>query len=621
MNHGFLKVSACTPSIRVADCMYNAEKIIEQIKVSEDKNVKLAVFPELCITGSTCGDLFMQDTLLKGAENALREILSASEDTDMIIFVGLPVLCGSKVYNCTAAVCKGELLGIVPKTTGSLQPYSGELKVMKYADRETVFGTELLFKCESMDEIVIAAETGDELFSLVPPSAQHAAAGAAIIVNPAAEAEIIGKSEYVRNTVKSHSARLNCAYIRAEAGEGESTTDKVFAGQNIIAENGTILSESSTFGSGRILISEIDVNKLAIERRKNKLFPEICDDAYETVIFDLDIEETKLTRNIDKFPFVPSEDIEARCETVLSIQAHGLKTRLERAYAKTAVIGISGGLDSCLALLAAVRAIDLMGRQRSDIIAVTMPCFGTTERTKSNAVRMSELLGVTLMTVDIGEAVTLHLRDIGHDINDHSVTYENAQARERTQVIMDIANRTSGMVIGTGDISELALGWATYNGDHMSMYGVNASVPKTLIRRVVRYEADRLGGELRDVLYDVVATPVSPELLPAKDGEIAQKTEDLVGPYELHDFILYYAVRCGFEPDKVKRLLYHAFSDSYSDEELDKWLSNFYRRFFSQQFKRSCLPDGPMIGTLTLSPRGGWSMPSDASNALWKNML
>ncbi len=632
MRHGFLKVSACTPSIRVADCEYNAKKIIELMTKACKKGSRIAVFPELCITGYTCGDLFLQSTLLKGAENALKTIIEASESMDMVTAVGLPILYGSKLYNCAAIVHKGKLLGLVPKRNlpnygefyerRLFEPCPDNVKTIDFLGYCIPFGSQLLFRCRSMDELIIAAEICEDLWCTMPPSIGHAAAGATVILNLSASDETVGKADYRHELVSGQAARLICAYLYADAGEGESTTDMVFAGHDIIAENGTVLAESELFGGDKIITTEIDVSRLAYERRRNGTFPALCDDSYVTVDFEMETVETELTRRIDKLPFVPSGDVEKRCELIISIQAQGLKTRIERAYAKTAVVGISGGLDSCLALLVAVRAMDLMNRPHKDIIAVTMPCFGTTERTKNNAVRMSELLGVTLMTVDIGEAVTLHLRDIGHDINDHSVTYENAQARERTQVIMDIANRTGGMVIGTGDLSELALGWATYNGDHMSMYGVNASVPKTLIRYVVRYEADRAGEcELRDVLYDIVATPVSPELLPAKDGEIAQRTEDIVGPYELHDFILYYAVRCGFEPDKVKRLLYYAFSDAYSKEELDKWLNNFYRRFFSQQFKRSCLPDGPKVGSLTLSPRGDWRMPSDASNTLWKNSL
>ena len=492
-------------------------------------------------------------------------------------------------------------------------------RYISFEGQEIPFGPKLLFVARNMEALVVAAEICEDVWSPIPPSIEAAREGATLIVNCSASDETIGKANYRESLIEGQSARLICAYIYANAGEGESTTDLVFGGHNIIAENGSILSESKRFVNETIY-TEIDVNRILSERRKNTTFLTSKERKLMRIPFDIKIEDTCLTRFITSRPFVPSvmAERERRCEEILTIQAMGLKKRLAHAHAKSAVVGISGGLDSTLALLVMAKAFDALGMDRSGMVAVTMPCFGTTDRTYQNACKMSKKLGATLREIPIKEAVNQHFKDIGHDPKDHSVTYENGQARERTQVLMDVANQTGGLVIGTGDMSELALGWATYNGDHMSMYGVNASVPKTLVRHLVHYYADTCGDqELKAVLYDVLDTPVSPELLPPKDGEIAQKTEDLVGPYELHDFFLYYFLRFGYEPAKIYRLALYAFEGEYEDEVIYKWLSTFCRRFFTQQFKRSCLPDGPKVGTVALSPRGDWRMPSDACVASW----
>ena len=633
MRDGFIKVAAGTPNIRVADCEYNAGQIIELMKEAAEQGVKVLALPELCITGYTCGDLFLQDTLLRGAEDALARILDETRDLDMLTALGLPVRHGNKLINCAAVIQEGKILGLVPKTH---IPNYGEF----YEGRWFASGKEmdrdvdlcgqyaslypcLLFECENVPGLTVGVEICEDLWSAQPPSGRLAALEATVILNLSASDEVAGKAAYRRQLVAGQSGRLVCGYVYADAGEGESTTDLVFAGHNIIAENGTVLAETR-FQTG-LTISEVDVDKLAFERRRMNTFPspfQLTDVIYTP--FSLEVLDTTLTRPISKNPFVP-EDIghrQERCEEIFTIAALGLKKRLEHTHASCAVVGLSGGLDSTLALLITARAMDLLGRPRSDILAVTMPCFGTTSRTKSNAQILAERIGADFRTVDIGEAVRVHFRDIGQSMEDLSVTFENGQARERTQVLMDLANQRGGLVIGTGDLSELALGWATYNGDHMSMYGVNGSIPKTLVRHLVQYVSDEtLDPELSAVLRDILDTPVSPELLPPKEGEIAQKTEDLVGPYELHDFFLYYAVRWGFSPRKVFRLALYALGEDYSRETILKWLKNFYRRFFAQQFKRSCLPDGPKVGSLALSPRGDWRMPSDAVNALWMKEL
>ncbi|NMA07975.1 MAG: NAD(+) synthase [Clostridiales bacterium] len=629
MQYGFIKTAAVTPALHVADTACNADAIAAALTRAYADGARVAVTPELGVTGYTCGDLFLQNTLLDGAESALARILRETAAYDMLCAVGLPVRCAGKLYNCAAVFHMGTLLGVVPKTM--LPNYAEFCELRHFSPAPALtgsvtlagctvpFGTKLIF---ASGELSVSVELCEDLWSPNPPSISHAMAGANVILNLSATDEIVGKEEYRRSLVVGQSARLHCGYLCADAGTGESSTDMVFAGHNLVAENGALLSESSPFGDG-YAVSELDLQRLNYDRRRSNTFRLSNDPAYTRIPFPLAPAPTALTREIARYPFIPADlrDRERRCETILSIQAQGLARRLSHSQAKTAVIGISGGLDSCLALLATVRAMDLLKRPRTDIVAVTMPCFGTTRRTRSNAEVLANSLGASFRTVDITALVTQHFRDIGFDINDHSVTFENAQARARTYVVMDIANQTSGLVVGTGDLSELALGWATYNGDHMSMYGVNASVPKTLIRHIVRYCADRAGeGTLREVLLDILATPVSPELLPAKDGEIAQKTEDLVGPYELHDFILYYALRWGFAPGKVLYLMEMAFPE-YKRETLVKWVRNFYQRFFAQQFKRSCLPDGPKVGSVAVSPRGDLRMPSDASAALWLKEL
>ena len=633
MKQGFVKVAAVTPDIRVADVEFNKEQICRKMDEAAASGAKIIVFPELCVTGYTCSDLFTQDVLLDHAREVLTEIAAHTRDMDALVFVGAPLAVDGELYNVAAAMNYGKILGLTTKT---FLPNYGEFYEMRQFregpekareiefDGEMVpFGPNILFTAKQMEHLIVAAEICEDVWSPVPPSIEAVREGATVIVNCSASDETIGKATYRESLIEGQSARLIAGYIYSNAGEGESTTDLVFGGHNLIAENGTILAESKRFENG-IIYSEIDVNRLMSERRKNTTFKTAKERTLTRVPFDIEITETELTRVFPSRPFVPSENRERakRCEEILTIQAMGLKKRLEHTHAKCAVVGISGGLDSTLALLVTAKAFDELGLDRKNIISVTMPCFGTTDRTYNNACKMSLSLGAELREVPIAAAVMQHFKDIGHDPEDHSVTYENSQARERTQVIMDIANANGGMVIGTGDMSELALGWATYNGDHMSMYGVNASVPKTLVRHLVQYYADTTDDkELQEVLYDVLDTPVSPELLPPKDGKIAQKTEDLVGPYELHDFFLYYFLRFGYAPSKIYRIAKYSFAGEYDDETIYKWLRTFCWRFFAQQFKRSCLPDGPKVGTVALSPRGDWRMPSDACVASWMRDL
>ena len=633
MKNGFVQVAAATPDIRVADVEFNTQNIINAMEEAQKNGAKILVFPELCVTGYTCSDLFDHSVLLKASRKALLEIAENTNDKDMLVFVGAPLEVNGKLYNVAAAMNQGEIIGFTTKT---FLPNYGEFYEMRqftpgpqtvreitFEGKKIPFGPQILFQAEGMEELVVAAEICEDVWSPIPPSIQAALEGATVIVNCSASDETIGKDTYRRALISGQSARLISGYIYANAGEGESTTDLVFGGHNIIAENGTILKESSRYVN-EIIYSEIDLQRITGERRKNTTFQPLDEETLVRVPFTVEETKTFLTRTFPKKPFVPSDEQTRaqRCEEILTIQAMGLKKRLAHTNARTAVVGISGGLDSTLALLVTARAFDMLGRDKKDIIAVTMPCFGTTDRTYQNACEMSKKVGATLIEVPIADAVNVHFRDIGHDPEDHSVTYENCQARERTQVLMDIANKTWGMVIGTGDLSELALGWATYNGDHMSMYGVNASVPKTLVRHLVKYAADDTKDEaLKNVLYDVLDTPVSPELLPPKDGDIAQKTEDLVGPYELHDFFLYFMLRFGYEPSKIFRIACMTFDGEYDKETIFKWLETFCRRFFSQQFKRSCLPDGPKVGTVALSPRGDWRMPSDACVAVWMKDL
>ena len=633
MKNGFVKVAAATPDIRVADVEFNTQNIINAMEEAQKNGAKILVFPELCVTGYTCSDLFDHSVLLKASRKALLEIAENTNDKDMLVFVGAPLEVNGKLYNVAAAMNQGEIIGFTTKT---FLPNYGEFYEMRqftpgpqtvreitFEGKKIPFGPQILFQAEGMEELVVAAEICEDVWSPIPPSIQAALEGATVIVNCSASDETIGKDTYRRALISGQSARLISGYIYANAGEGESTTDLVFGGHNIIAENGTVLKESSRYVN-EIIYSELDLQRITGERRKNTTFQPLDEETLVRVPFTVEETKTFLTRTFPKKPFVPSDEQTRaqRCEEILTIQAMGLKKRLAHTNARTAVVGISGGLDSTLALLVTARAFDMLGRDKKDIIAVTMPCFGTIDRTYQNACEMSKKVGATLIEVPIADAVNVHFRDIGHDPEDHSVTYENCQARERTQVLMDIANKTWGMVIGTGDLSELALGWATYNGDHMSMYGVNASVPKTLVRHLVKYAADDTKDEaLKNVLYDVLDTPVSPELLPPKDGDIAQKTEDLVGPYELHDFFLYFMLRFGYEPSKIFRIACMTFDGEYDKETIFKWLETFCRRFFSQQFKRSCLPDGPKVGTVALSPRGDWRMPSDACVAVWMKDL
>ena len=696
MKDGFIKVAAGTPDVQVADCEFNAAEIIKMVREMEAEGAKVMVFPELCITAYTCGDLFWQENLLEEAKVQLVRIAEETADVDAIIFVGLPLEYKGKLYNAAAGLNHGEILGFVPKTYlpnynefyearyfTSGEDVDGTVTIRRseyglhhdeeMTDEDVEFGLEaelevleeedsfeeleeideepdyidedeteefdevdvpissnILFICQEMPKLKIAAEICEDLWVPNPPSVGHAYHGANLIVNLSASDEVVGKDSYRKSLVSAQSARLLCGYIYATAGEGESTQDVVYGGHNLIAENGTILAESRRFVNGA-LYADLDIHRLDNERRRMTtcrfapdLAPEGQDVFYNEVYFNAGRGVTPLTRKFDSRPFVPGikEERERRCDEILNIQAMGLKKRLAHIHCQNAVIGLSGGLDSTLALLVTVRAFDMLGMDRGKITAVTMPCFGTTDRTYNNACSLSKCLGATLKEVNIREAVNLHFRDIGHDPEVHDVTYENGQARERTQILMDIANQSGGIVIGTGDLSELALGWATYNGDHMSMYAVNASVPKTLVRHLVRYYADTCEDQkLADILLDILDTPVSPELLPPKDGVISQKTEDLVGPYELHDFFLYYMLRWTFPPKKIFRLAQNAFAGEYDDETILKWLKTFYRRFFMQQFKRSCLPDGPKVGSVAVSPRGDLRMPSDASAALWMKEL
>jgi len=630
MRDGFLKVAAGTPAIRVADCRYNAEQVFTLMREAEKQGVRVLCLPKLCLTGATCGDLFFQDTLLRGAEEGLATVLQATAHLDMVTCLGLPVRYRNRLYDCAAVIHKGVLLGLVPQTHLSagdcrwFAPASDEVDWVEFAGQEVLLGSHQLFRCETMPELTLGVEVDEDAAALIPVSAALAANGATLILNPAASCEIVGAADRRRASATNLSCRLLCGYITANAGDGESTSDLVFAGHNLIAEVGTLLAERR-FTTG-LTITELDLQKLCYARRRASSFPQTGESCPEGESFSLEPATTTLTRPVHVSPFLPPDEAvrAQRCEEILKIAALGLKKRLEHTRARTAVIGLSGGLDSTLAILITAIAMELLGRPSTDIVAVTMPCFGTTDRTRDNAVELATQLGCTLRRIDISQSVRSHFRDIGQSMDNHDVTFENGQARERTQVLMDIANQEGGLVIGTGDLSELALGWATYNGDHMSMYGVNADIPKTLVRHLVGYICgDKAQQEprLSSVLADILDTPVSPELLPAVGGEIAQKTEDLVGPYELHDFFLYYVVRWGFSPRKVLRLAEQAFARRYDRATLLKWLNNFYRRFFTQQFKRSCLPEGPKVGSVGFSPRGDWQMPSDAVAALWLEEL
>ena len=627
MHDGFVRIAAGTPQVFLADTQKNARAIIEMMRAADARRAKLLVLPEMCLTGYSVGDLVLKDTLLRGALNALEELCRASEALDVVTVAGLPLAVGNRLFNCAAVIHKGRVLGAVPKT--HLPNYAEYYELRHFApgpaqaenivlNGESVpFGADLLFRCINMPEFCLGIEICEDLWVPNPPGVAHALAGATVIANPSASNELVGKADYRRLLLESQSARLVCGYVYADAGQGESSMDSVFAGHDLIYENGERLAESRW--ENGLIFADVDAAYLASERRRMNAFREAAQ-PHREIPFALHMEALDLSRAVAPLPFVPQNaaEREQRCEEILRIQAGGLARRMAHAHAKCAVIGVSGGLDSTLALIVAARAARLAGLGEGSVVAVTMPCFGTTERTHANALKLAEGLGAQLIEVNIAESTLTHLRDIGHSPDNHDVTYENAQARERTQVLMDIANQRGGLVVGTGDLSELALGWATYNGDHMSMYGVNASIPKTLIRHLVRYVADTAEHPLlREALLDVLDTPVSPELLPPVDGVIAQRTEDIVGPYELHDFMLYHIVRRGESPQKALRLAKIAFAGQYDDETILKWEKTFLRRFFQQQFKRSCLPDGPKVGSVSLSPRADWRMPSDAFSALW----
>lgn len=631
MRDGFIKVAAASPKLQVADCIYNGKQILEDIQKAARKGVKLLVFPELCLSGYTCGDLFLQDTLLRGCEEELSRLLEQTADLDILYVVGMPVAWRNQLYN-TAVFCKGgRLLAVIPKTNipnyqefyearhFAVGPRTASLICL--ASQEVLFGTNILVVCSNLPELVLAAELCEDLWVPNAPSISHALAGATILCNPSASDELATKPVYRRKLVAMQSARLVAGYIYADAGNDESTQDLVYSGHNLIVENGSVLAESDRFDHA-ITISEIDVKRLVSERRKMTTF-QSASDGYETVTFEWKLEDTKLTREFVCTPFVPSDSYKKkqRCEEILTIQAMGLRKRLAHTHCRSAVIGLSGGLDSTLALLVTVKAYDLLELEHKDILAVTMPGFGTTDRTYQNALELARSLGTTIWEIPIVDAVRQHFKDIGQDEQVHDITYENGQARERTQILMDIANQRGGMVIGTGDMSEMALGWATYNGDHMSMYAVNISIPKTLVRYLVSYYADEADAATAAILRDILDTPVSPELLPPENGEIAQRTEDIVGPYELHDFFLYYLLRFGYSPKKIFRLAQLAFEGQYESKAILKWMRIFYGRFFSQQFKRSCVPDGPKVGTVSLSPRGDLRMPSDACVTLWMQQI
>ncbi len=626
MKDGFLRIAAATPSIRVADCLYNAERIAELAVKAAHSGASLVVFPELSITAYTCGDLFLQIRLLESAQAAVLQVAQKTAGLDMLVVVGFPLADGGALYNCAAVLYHGGVLGIVPKQ--NIPNYSEfyetrhftpgpAFKTVMLGGSEVPFGYDMIFACEDMPGFRLGIELCEDLWVTSPPSGRLASLGATVLANLSASDEIIGKAYFRKLLVQAQSAHLIAAYLYSDAGEGESSTDMIFAGHNLICENGTVLAESQRFGTG-LTFADVDLQRLAYERRRTSTFT-VSHEQTNTVWFTMPVRELELRRTFSPFPFVPAGEgeLSARCKEILTLQATGLATRLRHTSAKTVVVGLSGGLDSTLALIVAAHAFDILSLDPKGIVAVTMPCFGTTERTRGNALALAHAYGACLREIPIDNAVRQHFSDIGQDEDTHDVTYENAQARERTQVLMDIANQTGGLVIGTGDLSELALGWATYNGDHMSMYAVNASIPKTLVRHLVSYEAKSAQEKTKAVLSDILDTPVSPELLPPAGGDISQRTEEIIGPYELHDFFLYYMLRFGFSPQKIFRLAHLAFKDSYTPREIKKWLIVFIKRFFSQQFKRSCLPDGPKVGSVTLSPRGDFRMPSDAQAGEW----
>ena len=637
MKHGFITVAAAIPSVKVADCDYNEKQLENLIAQAEGKGVEIIVFPELCITGYTCQDLFGQQLLLEEAEKAVLKLLDFTRSLDIIAIVGLPVICGDLLLNCAAVIQKGDLLSLIPKTY--LPNYSEFYEKRWFASAQDLDDTDLPFAGKTMhvsaeptlfrtcDGVHFGVEICEDVWAPAPPSNHLALSGAELIFNLSASDELIGKHDYLKSVLAQQSARTMTGYVYSGCGYGESTQDVVYGGNAMIYENGKLLVEADRFSmEPQLMITQIDVEKLRTERRTNSTYVN-AQHSYSAKIINahgIQPRDFQLIREIDAHPFIPkTADMKQSCEEIFSIQVMGLAKRIEHTHSKKVIVGISGGLDSTLALLVCVKTFDKLKMDRKGIVGVTMPGFGTTDRTYNNAINLMKSLGITLMEISIAKAVTQHFKDIGHDAAVHDVTYENSQARERTQILMDLSNQLGGLVVGTGDLSELALGWATYNGDHMSMYGVNASVPKTLIQYLVRYVAEVERKEKDDkktyeILMDVVDTPISPELIPAdENGNIKQKTEDLVGPYELHDFFLYYFLRFGFRPQKIFLLAQHAFKGSYDDVTIKKWLTTFLRRFFAQQFKRSCLPDGPKVGSVSLSPRGDWRMPTDASSAMW----
>lgn len=639
MQNGFIKVAAAIPSVKVADCSYNVQQIESLIAMAEGKGVEVIVFPELCITGYTCQDLFKQTLLLEQAETSVLMLLDFTRKLDIISIVGVPVVVGDLLLNCAAVIQKGDLLGLVPKTY--LPNYSEFYEKRWFASSQDLQPSEIRFAGNKIvvtpqptlfrtcDGAMFGVEICEDVWAPVPPSCNLALSGADIIFNLSASDELIGKHDYLKGLLAQQSARMISGYVYSGCGFGESTQDVVYGGNAIAYENGQLLAESERFAlDSQLIITQIDVEKIRNERRTNSTYIN-AQRGHDSRIVNAHTvmpRDFELIRDVDPHPFIPkTDDMEKSCDEIFSIQVAGLAKRLVHTGCKTVVVGISGGLDSTLALLVCVRTFDKLQLSRKGIVGVTMPGFGTTDRTYNNAVNLMKSLGITLREISIADAVKQHFNDIGHDINVHDVTYENSQARERTQILMDLSNQLGALVIGTGDLSELALGWATYNGDHMSMYGVNAGVPKTLIKHLVKFVAmSEDSDETRSILLDIIDTPISPELIPADEaGNITQKTEDLVGPYELHDFFLYHIIRFGYRPSKIFMLARKAFDGSnpevpfYDDETIKKWLTIFLRRFFNQQFKRSCLPDGPKVGSVSLSPRGDWRMPSDASSALW----
>ncbi len=636
--YGFVRCAAAVPKMKVADCKYNTGEIITLINAAAQRHVNLLVFPELCITGYTCADLFLQSALLSAAEDSLEKIAIATTGKNIAVVVGLPINIGNSLHNCSVAIYDGDILGAVPKTYIPNYSEYYEKRWFKsgrklkggiaLCGQSVPVGTNLIFAAEGMENFTFGIEICEDLWANIPPSCNLTLGGALIIANTSASNELATKSEYRLSLVSGQSARCICGYVYSSSGIGESTQDTVFAGHSIICENGAILNNGERFSKeNQLIISDIDTELLANDRRKNMTYGDIDTPECEIISFPMyDSITDSLERYICPQPFVPKNDeaLNSRCSDIFNIQLTGLAKRIMHTNAKSLVIGVSGGLDSTLALLVAVKACDYLELERKTVIGVTMPGFGTTDRTYNNAISLMKSLGVKILEIPIGDATMLHFKSIGHDPKNHDITYENSQARERTQILMDLANKENGLVVGTGDLSELALGWATYNGDHMSMYGVNSGVPKTLVRVLVDWAVrfGSFGDNTAAILRDILDTPVSPELLPPdKDDNINQKTEEIVGPYELHDFFLYYVVRFGFSPRKIYYLAIHAFDGMYDSDTILKWLKNFYRRFFSQQFKRSCLPDGPKVGTINLSPRGDWRMPSDAMNTVWMEEL